>query len=175
MKARLVVISDLWGVEKHRWFTHYTRVLESKFDIKYYDSCELGKIDKSNYSQEHLHRQFVHGGVKTAVNSLLELEKQTVNILAFSIGGTIAWKFGIESNNINTLICVSSTRLRKETEKPNGKIELYFGENDKFRPIKEWFEMMKLDCNVLLDKEHEVYREPEFAKQLSEVIAGRLT
>lgn len=170
MKERLIIISDLWGREKSEWLINYTRILEAKFDIEFYDSCELGGIDKTEYSQANLHKQFVEGGIEKAVNKLIEIEKHSINILAFSIGGTIAWKYGIRSGKINSLTCVSSTRLRKETERPNGTLKLFFGENDEFKPKIEWLEKIGLDYKILLDKEHQVYCEPEFAKQLSEKI-----
>src|SRR5690606_412893 len=92
------------------------------------------------------------------------------NILAFSIGGTIAWKIGLKSDNLNTLVCVSSTRLRKETEKPKSLIKLYFGENDEYKPTEAWFKKMKPEYEILSNKEHQVYCETEFAKQLCEKI-----
>lgn len=96
-----------------------------------------------------------------------------MHILAFSIGGTIAWNFGLKSNNIESLICVSSTRLRNETERPLGDIELYFWENDEYKPSAEWLETMKLKFEVFADKGHTVYCETEFAEKLSEKIIKR--
>ncbi len=170
MKEKLIIISDLWGTEKSEWVINYTQILKAKFEIKFYDSCELGKIDKSVYNQDHLHKQFINGGIKTAVDKLLELEKHPINILAFSIGGTIAWKFGIKHKKIKTLTCVSSTRLRKETQRPNGRLQLYFGEKDEFKPKNEWFDNMKLEYEILPNKKHLVYSEPKFAVQLSKKI-----
>tara|TARA_B100000949_G_scaffold13372_1_gene10219 strand:- start:377 stop:721 length:345 start_codon:yes stop_codon:yes gene_type:complete len=104
------------------------------------------------------------------VNKLIELEKYPISILAFSIGGTIAWKFGIRSRKVNSLTCISSTRLRKERERPNCKIELFFGENDEFKPEIKWLENMELDYKIISGKDHQIYGEPEFAKNLSERI-----
>ena len=170
MNERLIIISDLWGREKSEWLVNYTRVLEAKFDIEFYDSCELGEIDKTEYTQANLHKQFVESGIEKAVSKLIDIEKYPINILAFSIGGTIAWKYGIRTGKITSLVCVSSTRLRKETEKPSGRLKLFFGENDKFKPETEWLENMELDYQVLSHKGHEVYSEREFAEQLSEII-----
>ena len=107
------------------------------------------------------------------VNLILKIQKQKVNILAFSIGGTIAWNFGLKTDNINSLVCVSSTRLRNETERPKGDVELYFGKNDQYKPTVEWLENMKLDYELLSGKGHQVYREPQFAEYLSEKIVKR--
>ncbi|WP_437396937.1 alpha/beta hydrolase [Flagellimonas lutimaris] len=170
MKERLIIISDLWGREKSEWLINYTRILKSKFNIEFYDSCELGQIDISNYNQENLHKQFISGGIEIAVDKLIEREKHKVNILAFSIGGTIAWNFGLKSDNINSLVWVSSTRLRNETETPEGNLKLYFGENDDYKPTVEWFENMNLEYEFLSNKGHEVYCEPQFAEQLSKKI-----
>jgi hypothetical protein len=167
MKKKLIIISDLWGKEKAEWLTNYTEILKIAFNITYYDSCELGNIDKTVYNEDDLHKRFVSGGIEKAVNKLIKLEKHPIHILAFSIGGTIAWKYGMISKNIISLTCISSTRLRKETKKTEGKLFLYFGENDKFKPQKNWFESLKIDYIILPNKEHLMYCEPNFAEQLS--------
>lgn len=173
MKERLIIISDLWGREKSKWLIYYTQILEKKFNILIYDSCELGQVDISNYTQENLHKQFISGGIEKAIDKLVESEKHKVHILAFSIGGTIAWNYGLKSDNIKSLVCVSSTRLRNETKKPKGDLELYFGENDEYKPTAEWFESIKLEYEILSDKGHQVYCETQFAEQLSEKIIKR--
>jgi len=172
MRKRLIILSDLWGREKSDWLINYTQILETNFDIEYYDSCELAEINKSDYTQENLHRQFVNGGIEKAVEKLIEIEKDTVTILAFSIGGVIAWKLGIKSDKIDSLVCVSSTRLRNETNRPKGKITLYFGNNDEFKPGTEWFHNMKLNYEILSEKGHQIYVERQFAEQLSKKMIG---
>ncbi|WP_299190491.1 alpha/beta hydrolase [uncultured Aquimarina sp.] len=170
MRERLIIISDLWGREKSKWLINYTHILKTKFDLVYYDSCEIGKIDKSDYDQDNLHQQFVNGGIEIAVEKLIEQENSPVNILAFSVGGVIAWKFGLRTDYIKSLICVSSTRLRKETKRPKGKIELYFGENDNYQPKTEWIKNMKLEFKAFPNKGHQIYLETEFAQILCERI-----
>ena len=166
MKKRLIILSDLWGSGKSEWLINYTQILKAYFDIQYYDCCELGGVSKTYNNEEDLHKQFVNNGIDRAVKKLIELEKESVNILAFSVGGTIAWKFGIKSDKINSLICVSSTRLRYETIRPKGEITLFYGNNDVFKPEIEWLDDMELNYDVLIDKEHQVYTNSEFAKQL---------
>lgn len=167
MKKRLIILSDLWGREQWEWLDCYTKELREHFDIECYDCCELGGIDKTFYTEEKLHHQFVNGGIERAVNRLIELEKGAVSMLAFSIGGTIAWRFGLESDRIDRLICISSTRLRNETIKPRGEISLYFGKKDAFKPPSAWFESMDVKYNILNNEEHQFYKEVEFAKKLS--------
>ena len=108
------------------------------------------------------------------MNTLISIEKEKVNVLAFSIGGTIAWKFGIRSDKIDSLICVSATRLRNETIRPKGKITLYFGENDRCIPQVEWFDSMAINYDILHDKEHQFYREHEIAEQISSQISSQI-
>lgn len=170
MKKRLIILSDLWGREKSQWLINYTQILNTYFNVEYYDCCELGEVNKSDYIEEKLHKQFVNGGVDRAVEKLIELEKATVNILAFSIGGTIAWKFGVKSDKIDSLICVSSTRLRHEIIKPKGEIVLFYGKNDVFKPKTKWFDTMMLDYDILGGKEHQLYTDCEFAKRLCKQI-----
>lgn len=174
MKERLIIISDLWGEGNAEWLIHYTDLLARTFALTFYDSCELGAIDTFNYTQDSLHQQFIHGGITSAVEQLAEREPNPVPILAFSVGGVIAWKFGLKTDNMTALFSVSSTRLRKETLRPNGHIALYFGEQDPYQPTAPWVEQMQLEYQVLPNKGHQVYRETAFAKRLSQHIVQTL-
>lgn len=166
MKRRLLMLSDLWGKEKSGWLRHYAEALSNSFEIQYYDCCELGTVDKSDYREEALHQQFVNGGIEKAVNRLTALEKGPVHVLAFSIGGTIAWQFALKTDKVKSLYAVSSTRLRNEITKPEADIKLYYGENDPFKPSKEWFDQLQVAHEIINGKGHMVYAEPEFAKVL---------
>lgn len=170
MKPRLIILSDLWGKEKSGWVSIYVKLLKDKFEIQYYDCCELGEIDKTNYTEESLHSQFINGGIEKAVENLLKAEKNEINILAFSIGGTIAWKSALKGLNVRSLFAVSSTRLRYENEIPNGAIKLYYGENDSNKPDNDWFEKHSVNFEIIKNKEHIFYSEKEFATSISNKI-----
>ena len=166
MKPRLIILSDLWGKEKAEWISNYIELLKDKFEIQYYDCCELGEIDKTNYTEENLHSQFVNGGIEKAVKNLLNTEKNQIDVLAFSIGGTIACKASLKGLNVRNLFVVSSTRLRYENEIPNGTIKLYYGENDSNKPDNNWFEKHSIDFEIIKNKEHDFYTEKEFADSI---------
>lgn len=161
MKPRLIILSDLWGKEKSDWTLNYIELLKDNFEIQYYDCCELGEIDKTDYTEENLHNQFVYGGIEKATDTLLKKEKNQINVLGFSIGGTIAWKASLKGLNISQLTAVSSTRLRYENEIPSGTINLYYGENDSNKPNDIWFEKHSLDYEIIKNKEHNFYTEKE--------------
>jgi dienelactone hydrolase len=162
MKPRLIILSDLWGKEKSDWVSGYLELLKDEFEIQYYDCCELGAIDKTNYTEENLHSQFVNGGIEKAVEHLLKAEKNQIDILAFSIGGTIAWKAALQGLNIRSLFAVSSTRLRYENEIPNGVIKLYYGENDRNTPSENWFEKHSVDFEIIKNEGHNFYNEIDY-------------
>jgi pimeloyl-ACP methyl ester carboxylesterase len=166
MKPRLIILSDLWGKEKSKWVAGYVDLLNDKFEIQYYDCCDLGGIDKTNYTEENLHGQFVNGGIEKAVERLLKAEKNQIDVLAFSIGGTIAWKVTLKGLNVRNLLAVSSTRLRYENEIPNGIIKLYYGENDSNKPSNDWFEKYSIDFEIIKNKEHSFYTEKDFATSI---------
>lgn len=171
MKPRLIILSDLWGKEKAEWIANYIEILESKFDIKFYDCCELANIDKTDYAEKNLHNQFVNGGIERAVENLLKIENEKIDVLAFSIGGTIAWKAGLKGLNVEKLFAVSSTRLRYENEIPNCAIKLYFGENDSNKPNEDWFEKQAIDFEIIKKKEHNFYVEKDFITSIcSEIL-----
>jgi hypothetical protein len=166
MKPRLIILSDLWGKEKAAWTLDYIELLKNKFEIQYYDCCELGEIDKTNFSEENLHNQFVNGGIEKAVANLLKIEKNQIDVLAFSIGGTIAWKASLKGQNVRNLFAVSSTRLRYEDKIPSGTIQLYYGENDSNKPSNDWFEKHSIDFEIIKNKEHDFYTEKESADSI---------
>ena len=170
MKKRILLLSDLWGKEKSDWIIHYKKVLEPLFDVVYYDCCELGEIDKSDYTQDNLHQQFVQGGIEKTVEALSKKEQGVFSILAFSIGGVIAWRLALERGTIDNLICVSSTRLRYETEKPVGNIRLYFGEFDTYQPKIEWLDNMAVPHQIVPNAKHELYRDAIFAEEIGETM-----
>lgn len=170
MKPRLIILSDLWGSEKSEWVNQYIKILEHNFDIKFYDCCDLGNIEKSNCNELYLHNQFVNGGIEIAVENLLKTEKGKIEILAFSVGGTISWKAALKGLNVSVLIAVSSTRLRYETEIPSCRIKLYFGEEDINKPSPDWFEKYCVSYEIYSKKKHEMYLESDFAKKICEEI-----
>jgi len=159
MKKRLIILSDLWGASKNDWIDYYFNSLESNFDITYYDCCELGAVDKTIVVKEELHEQFVNYGITTAVKKLIALEPNEIDVLAFSIGGTIAWKAALRGLKINKMYAISATRLRHELNKPACEINLIYGEYDPFKPSIKWFKKMGVDYSIIKSFGHETYRD----------------
>ncbi len=173
-KQRIIILSDLWGEEKPDWITHYSRVLENYFEVKYYNCCDLGNIDKSDYSEEKLHAQFINGGIAKAVESILQKEKEFINVLGFSIGGYIAWKASLSGLKTQSIFALSSTRLRFETQKPSGIIELFYGENDIYKPDTNWFRKLEIKENLYKHEGHELYKKKEIAEDICRLIVKQI-
>ncbi|HAO15294.1 MAG TPA: hypothetical protein DDE71_07015 [Tenacibaculum sp.] len=106
----------------------------------------------------------MNGGIERAVEKL-QLEEISENsiVLGFSVGGTIGWKYALETGLVLSLACVSSTRLRYENIKPNCKIDLYFGNKDTYAPENSWFEKLSLN-KITLEGEHNIYKKESFSK-----------
>jgi len=166
MKKRLLILSDLWGDSKGDWVDLYFNSLKTDFDITYYNCCDLGDIDVTNYKKEDLHKQFINHGINTAVEKLIALEPNEIDILAFSIGGTIAWKAALIGLNVNCMYTVSATRLRYELDKPNCEIKLIYGEQDLFKPSAKWFKEMNIGYTTIHDHGHELYEINKIALDL---------
>lgn len=162
-KPKLLILSDLFGGKNPKWIKRYTDLLESKFDIQYYDVLELANITVSDLTEMDIHNQFLNGGIDKAVENLLNQEKEKVTVLGFSIGGTIAWKASLKGLNISQLFAVSSTRLRFETEIPNCRIKLYFGEKDLNMPNSKWFSDLKISNQIFENQDHQLYLEKKNA------------
>lgn len=161
MKPKLHILSDLFGFENSLWINKYVELLELDFHLIFYDSCKLAGIDSTNLSENELHSKFVNRGIDSAVKEFLKLENEEIDVLAFSIGGTIAWKAALNGLKINNLYVVSSTRLRYETEKPTCSIQAFFGEKDAFKPEDIWFKTLDLDVEIIRDGQHEIYKKEE--------------
>jgi hypothetical protein len=170
MKPRLLILSDLWGFEASEWLELYRKNLQEYFEIKIYDCCDLGNIDKLACTENALHKQFVTGGIEIAKNKLIKLEPRKVSILGFSIGGLIAWKAGLEGLSIEQFYAVSSTRLRYENQKPNCAIKLYFAELDLYKPEEVQLQNMKLVYEIIADETHQMYSETNFIQKISNEI-----
>lgn len=170
MKLRLVIISDLWGFENSHWIENYANILSSNFELIFYNSRELAGIDSNIVNEREIHSEFINGGICNAVNKLLELENNEINILSFSVGGTIAWKATLKGLKTNNLFAISSTRLRYETEKPNCNVHLTFGGHDTYRPNKDWAENLNLKIDIITDGEHDIYTKSNIINGICERI-----
>ncbi len=171
MKPQLLILSDLWGIQKATYLTQYINLLQPKFDIQFLDCCQLGGVDTSNYNQENLHQQFVNGGIKKAVENLLKNYPKAIDILAFSIGGTIAWKANLAGLKVQNFYAISATRLRYETEKPSSQISLIYGALDAYQPQQNWFDDLGiLDYTIFEEEEHELYQKRTVIQQISEIL-----
>lgn len=165
-KQHLIVLSDIQGKTDDDWIQNYTEELEAYFDIQYLDSCELAEIDINGKSTEEIHTEFVNVGIDKAANNLKEVKAKNTSILAFSIGGTIAWKAVLNEMSVVRIIAISSTRLRKEFRKPNCHLDLFYGANDLNRPMDEWFEAMEIAPEIVFGKDHEMYKEKSIAQKV---------
>ena len=170
MKPKLLILSDIFGFENCPWIKIYEELLESDFQLVFYDSCKLAGFERGNLTEKEIHTQFINGGINNAANELLKLENKEVNILAFSIGGTIAWKAVLKGLKTNSLYAVSSTRLRFETKKPNCIIQVIFGEKDAFKPDIDWFKRLNLEAEIIKNGHHEIYKEKDVINDLCERI-----
>lgn len=158
MKEKLTILSDLWGLNKAGYLFRLVDALKPIYDIQVLDSIKLAGIDQRVYTKESLHRQFVQGGVDRASIRLEELLIEPTSIIAFSVGGVIAWKAALNVGTVNHLVCISSTRLRLEDSRPNCSIDLIFGEHDKHSPNANWFKRLGLDPKEIANAGHDFYR-----------------
>lgn len=168
MAERLVIISDIWGAKKGLWITSYLGYLQQHFDIVFYDCQELANIDLVVGSEENLHKAFVNGGIDTAVAHLLKREKNVPpsHYLAFSTGGTIAWKASLKGLNMKSLYTVSSTRVRLEAEKPSCELRMINGANDEFKPSNEWVENMEVNMEIVPNFGHHLYSDEKIISKI---------
>lgn len=172
MKQQIIVISDMWGKKHWGWLDLYRNALEEKFDVQYYDACTIAMIDTETYNEENLHAQFVNGGIDNAVNFLLNNIKQTSQVLAFSVGGTIAWKAALLGMPVEQLYLVSASRLRYETKRPNVPIHTFYGAKDVYKPKPIWFKALDVANYEFVDFGHQLYKHSNCAIKIIDYIVG---
>lgn len=157
MAEKLVIISDMWGCKKGLWITSYLVYLQQFYDITFYDCLKLANINLTVNSDKNIHTAFVEGGIDTAIAHLLKKETEPAHYLAFSTGGTIAWKASLQGLPMKSLYTISSTRIRKEENCPDCKTTILFGDQDIYKPKQDWYAKMGLESQLIKGFGHELY------------------
>lgn len=166
MAEKLVILSDMWGSKKSLWITSYLGYLQQYYDIVFYDCQQLANINLKINSAENTHRAFVEGGIDTAVAHLLKKETEPAHYLAFSTGGTIAWKANLLGLPMKSLYAVSSTRIREEENRPECKTTILFGDIDEYRPKQNWYTKLGIECELIKGFGHELYTDEKNIKKV---------
>lgn len=168
MKKSLLILSDIHG--KQDWLQFYANKLTAYFDVEVCDSRVLAEIPNEIRDTDQVHQLFISGGIARAVQNIIQSTKKPDLILGFSIGGTIAWQATAQGLNASFLYLISSTRLRKETNKISVPFKLFYGMEDNYKPAEEWFLKMNCTPRLLKNEGHEFYKKEEFAKEIVEEV-----
>lgn len=166
MKPEIIILSDLWGKRKSEWVEYYEQNLSKNYEVKFYDSCDLGQIEMSHYDEKFIHSQFVEFGIDKAAENLRNTETQPKIYIGCSVGGAIIWRAALKGLPIEKLITISATRIRTEVIKPECPMKLYFGEDDPNRPLGEWYEALGIHDFFVIKGHHDIYKKPSTIKQI---------
>lgn len=175
MAERLVVLSDMYGAKQGLWITSYLGYLQQHYTIVFYDLQDLAHVSVKIETQENIHQEFLNGGIDTAVAHLLQKEKEPSHYLAFSMGGTVAWKAALRGLPVKSLYAISATRLRYETEVPLCAHTLLFGEKDAFKPKSNWAKQVNANTEVLPSYGHEMYTDEKIIKKVCKTLLEKAT
>jgi len=164
----------MWGSKKGLWITSYLGYLQQYYDITFYDCQHLANINIAIDSAENVNKEFINGGIDTAVTHLLTKETEPSNYLAFSTGGTIAWKAALRGLPMKSLYAISSTRLRLENKKPIDDIKLLYGEHDEFGPTQEWIGAMEVDSEKVANFGHNLYTDEKIISKVCRDLLNKI-
>lgn len=156
---KIIFLTDLIGDLNSEYVIIAKKLFGNSFHFKSLSSKELANINYTLVNKEDIHDAFINGGLNTSVSTLNQVINEKTTIIGCSIGGVIGWKTALINKNIDHLICISSTRLRKEQVKPRCKIDLYYGQNDSYIPNENWFNSMGLQNNLIEGKGHDIYKD----------------
>ena len=168
-RPRLLLLSDLWGWERAEWLDYYRKRLAGSFKLSLFDCPSLAGISGS-CSEVERHQQFLNGGIDRAIQALIASETQPVHVLAFSIGGTIAWQAALQGLPMVSLFAVSASRLRFQTVAPSGTLKLWFGEADAHQPRPEWSAHLPVDLHHVAAAGHTCYRDQSVAASVCKML-----
>lgn len=176
-KRTLLILSDLFPVDQSPWIYSYVKELEPYFNIHIYDSQQLGGITQQGLSQDQIHNHFVDKGLEIATKNLISQVSTPVDIIGFSIGGTITWKAALKGLKIQRLYLVSSTRVRLEQNKPICEsIDCFYGDLDPNKPNETWISSMKLDSTTYSKQQgHVFYKDPYYIDLICKFILRKHT
>lgn len=167
MAERLVVLSDMWGAKKGLWITSYLGYLQQYFDIVFYDSLQLSDIKLDEYTAKNVCEAFINGGMNTALAQLLAKEREESHYLTFCAGGTIAWNAALHALPIKSLTAVSPLNLHLQTEKPDCKINLLYGEYQEDKPTTKWASEMDVNMEIVPKFGRELYSDDKIIQKVS--------
>lgn len=176
MAEKLVVISDMWGAKKGVWATAYLVYLQQYFNITYYDSQQLARIDAEvGCSDKHLNDAFVRGGLQTAIDQLCQKEKEPCHYLAFGIGGEIAWKAGLKGLPMKSFYAVSASGVLGDIQRSTIPTTLVYGDLDANVPSQDQIDQLEMDTEIILDFGHDLYKEDEIIKKIAKDLLALVT
>lgn len=166
MKKRLLILSDLWGLHEASYLDLYQQYLAGTYDIKIYDSCYLAGLQDESLGQEERHQHFISGGIEKAVKQVIAAEAAAVSVLAFSVGGVIAWRAALAGLLVDRLVAISATRLRYEERRPDCDLNLWYGELDPYQPNEEWRQQMNVLVQTSPGLGHDIYTRPLIIEEI---------
>lgn len=165
MRQNIWILSDIDTKANDKWIKEYQNCLSLAFNVKYFNIRELAGIAIDTEDIEAVHRDFIDFGIAKALKYLHSKEDTPDCILGFSLGGTIAWRYALETK-LSHLFAISSTRLRYETQVPHTAIYLKFGALDPYKPTQEWFADKGLTHRLQAHAGHTFYKEETYIQEL---------
>lgn len=175
MAQKLIVLSDMWGVKKGLWITSYFGYLQQYYDITFYDCQQLANLDVPICSEENIHQAFVNGGIDTAVKQLMRKESEPCHYLAFSTGGTIAYRAALAGLPMKSLTAISPTRIRYENKRPACDLSIVFGELDTFKPDEKWAKAVGVELQIMPNFGHQLYTDEKIIGQICLELLQKVT
>lgn len=175
MAEKLVVISDMWGAKNGVWATSYLVYLQQYFDLTYYDSQRLAKIELSVDAGEQINEVFGKDRIDVAITQLIHKEKEPCHYVAFGIGGTIAWKASRLGLPMKSLYAVSVPFLGHENDYPEFSTKMVYGDLDANLPSNTWFDQMEVDSEIIKGFGHDLYTHERIIKKISQDLLSLVT
>jgi hypothetical protein len=162
---QVYLITDIGGKENATYARLFGQMLSPHQCLQVIDVCELAGIDVS-LSESIKHRQFLDFGIHRAVESLKKYADPSAIFIGCSMGGLIIWKAALLCLDFKKFIAIASTRLRFETDHPQGEFKLYFGTLDPNNPDISWFSLLNDHSYQFLDGDHYIYTQPEIIRNI---------
>ncbi len=76
---------------------------------------------------------------------------------------------------MKSLYAISATRVRYETIRPSGKVELMYGDRDENRPSGEWAKKLGCEMELIEDFGHTLYSDEKIIRKVCQDLLDTVT
>ena len=109
---------------------------------------------------------FDQGGLERAVRNLIAREETPSHYLTFCAGGTVVWNAAKKGLPVKSIYSVSPMNMHRESEKPDCRVTLLYGEYMENRPSQDWAFILDANMEIVPRFGQEMYSDEKIIQKV---------